>query len=611
MKSSTGLGETAPYESIPPVDSAVRSGVVVRVERRSPFTVVLEDGVGVRIETDARGESLLRAGLLNKGTAFDREERVALGLVGLLPPSVETLAQQLDRTRTLYDLEETTLGRYRFLRRLQDTNEILFHAFLARWVGELLPIVYTPTVGEGVERASMIWETARGLSLSLDDAGPAHDAIASVENDDVRMIVATDSSAILGIGDQGWNGLGIAIGKLALYTVGGVSPFATLPVVLDVGTDKPGLVEDPAYLGVKKPRLRGEPYLAFVRQFVDAVRARWPRAIVQWEDFGKESAFDVLDAFREVLPSFNDDIQGTGAVALAGLITAVKTKEHGTGKLVDERFLVFGAGAGGIGVARAIRDGLEHEGLDRVEATARVLVVDSKGLLVEGRAMEAYKREFTTPRASIAGWTTRGAVPTLLETIAGAKISALLGLSGQARTFDETVIRAVLANTATPIVFALSNPTTSCEATPADILHWTDGHAIVATGSPFDPVMVGGTLRPVGQGNNAFIFPGIGFGTMLADATKITDGMVAEAAYALAELTLAKHGTERLIYPPVSDLREAAALVAARVARRAIADGVARETDTTDLEARARRLAWKPDYLPVRRASGGAVLVGG
>ena len=598
MKSSTAL-----YESVPPVDSAIRSAVLRRAPSRSPFDVVVEDGVAVAIETALAGDALLRSGLVNKGTAFDREERVALGLVGLLPPAVETLDEQVARVRGLYDLETTPLARYRFLRRLQDTNEVLFHAFLARFVDELMPIVYTPTVGEGIVNASAGFENARGLSLSIDDPASVEDAVAAIANDDVRMIVATDSSAILGIGDQGWNGLGIAVGKLALYTVGGVSPFETLPVVLDVGTDKPGLADEPGYLGVRRPRLRGEAYLAFVRRFVDAVRARWPRAIVQWEDFGKESAFDVLDAFRDVVPSFNDDIQGTGAVALSGLLAAVQTKVHGTGKLADERFLVFGAGAGGIGVARAIREGLVREGLSLAEATARIFVVDSKGLLVEGRAMEDYKREFTTTRAAVAGWPIAGNVPTLRESIAGGKVTALLGLSGQPRTFDEGVVKAVLANTATPIVFALSNPTTSCEATPSDVIHWTEGKAIVATGSPFAPVEAFGARRPIGQGNNAFIFPGIGFGAMLVEASKITDGMVAEAAYALAELTIAKHGAERLIYPPVSDLREAAAKVAARVARRAIADGVAQATDAGDLEARATRLAWTADYLPVRRAS--------
>ncbi|HVH45446.1 MAG TPA: oxaloacetate-decarboxylating malate dehydrogenase, partial [Labilithrix sp.] len=328
-------------------------------------------------------------------------------------------------------------------------------------------------------------------------------------------------------------------------------------------------------------------------------RERWPKAIVQWEDFGKETAFDVLDSFRDVVPSFNDDIQGTGAVALAGLLAAARSRGRSLG---DERFLVFGAGAGGIGVARAIREGLEREGLGREEASARIFVVDSKGLLLEGRAMEAYKQPFAQPSKATAHWTIAGKVPSLVETIRNGRVTAILGLSGQRASFDETVVHAVMENTKRPIVFALSNPTSACEAIPADVLRWTRGAAIVATGSPFDPVEIDGKQHVIGQGNNAFIFPGLGFGAILTEARRITDGMVAEAAYALAELTTERYGAQGLVYPPVEDLRDASVRVAARVAKRAIADGVASLTKLPDeLEAYARRLAWTPRYLPFRR----------
>jgi malate dehydrogenase (oxaloacetate-decarboxylating) len=563
------------------------------------FEVVRDGSDEICIEVRQAGDALLRCPLTNKGTAFGLNERVALGLVGLLPPRIETLEEQRARAHAAYLRETTQLGRFQFLRRLQDTNEVLFYSLLSSHIREMLPIVYTPTVGEGVERFSDTYETARGLTISIDDRDP-RDAIAAVACDDVRMIVATDSSAILGIGDQGYNGLAIAIGKLSLYTLaGGVSPFQTLPVVLDVGTDRTSLHDDASYLGVRKLRLRGEEHLAIVRKFVEAVADRWPRAIIQWEDFGKETAFAVLDAFRDIVPSFNDDIQGTGAVALAGLLAAT----HLTGRaLADERFVVFGAGAGGIGVARAIRAGLERAGLTRAEATARLFIVDSKGLLVEGRTMEDYKKDFAQPGTASGGWKTAGAVPTLLETITNAKVTALLGLSGQAGTFGEGVVRAVAANASRPIVFALSNPTNACEVTPAEVLQWTNGNAIVATGSPFEPVSIGGVSRVIGQGNNAFVFPGIGLGAMLSEARRITDGMVAEAAYALAELTIERYGAQGLVYPPAEDLRDVSVRVAARVASAAVADGVAGRTDLPpNIEELVRRLAWTPRYVPFRR----------
>ena len=563
------------------------------------FAVVNDEGGERAIDVRVAGDALLRCPLTNKGTAFSPAERAELGLVGLLPPRVESLEEQAARAYAAFLRETTPLGRYRFLRRLQDTNEVLFYEVLQGHVREMMPVVYTPTVGEGVERFSDIYEQPRGMCISLDDPRPPADIVASYPLDDVRMIVATDSSAILGIGDQGYNGLAISIGKLALYTLGGgVTPFETLPVVLDVGTDRGSLLEDRAYLGVRQKRLRGNAHLELVRKFVLAVRERWPRAVVQWEDFGKETAFDVLDAFREVVPSFNDDIQGTGAVALSGLIVAARSKG---GSLASERFLVFGAGAGGIGVARAIREGLESEGLSREEAAARIFVVDSKGLLVEGRAMEGYKLEFAQPKTAIEGWTIANAVPSLIETIGNGKVTALLGLSGQRASFDERVVRAVMENTPQPIVFALSNPTSACEAVPADVLRWSNGRAIVATGSPFDPVELDGRTHVIGQGNNAFVFPGLGFGAILTEARKITDGMVAEAAHALADLTIDRYAM-KLIYPPVEDLREATVRVAVRVAKRAIADGVATRKDLPDdLEAHARRHVWTPGYLPFRR----------
>jgi malate dehydrogenase (oxaloacetate-decarboxylating) len=387
------------------------------------------------------------------------------------------------------------------------------------------------------------------------------------------MNVATDSSAILGIGDLGYGGLAIPIGKLALYTVGGgVSLYHSMPVALDIGTDREDLIADPFYLGVRQHRLRGDAYFKFTDRLVEAVRARYPKAVIQWEGLSKEAAFAVLERYRQVTPSFNDDIQETGAVALAGVISACRLKGE---RLRDQRFVLHGAGAGGVGVAWAIRQGLERDGLTREEASARIFVLDSTGLLTEDRPLEEYKKPFAQRREATAGWPIAGAVPTLFETIQNARATVLLGLSGQSRAFTEAVVKAMLPNTPQPVILPLSNPTSSCEALPEEIVTWTDGRAFMATGSPFAPVDFHGRTHVIGQGNNAFIFPGLGFGAVLADAREITDGMVLAAAYALAEYTGEKHLAHGLIYPPVDELQEVSIRVATRVLATALEEGVA------------------------------------
>ena len=397
------------------------------------------------------------------------------------------------------------------------------------------------------------------------------------------MIVATDSSAILGLGDQGYGGLAISIGKLALYTVaGGVSPFHTCPVKLDVGTDRIDLINDPSYLGVRQRRMRGEPYLDFLDKFVEGIRQRWPKAIIQWEDLSKEVAFTVLERYRDQLPSFNDDIQGTGAVALAGM---------------------FGAGAGGVGVAWAIIQGLIREGLSEQAAHERVFVVDSRGLLVEGRAMDLYKQPFAQHAERIADWQFAGNVPNLAEVIDNGQVTALIGLSGQSGAFSQPIVNAVCRNTPRPIVFPLSNPTSAVEALPQDIIAWSEGRAIMASGSPFPDVEYEGQVFPVGQGNNAFIFPGLEYACVLAEVSRISDDMVLEAAYALADYTAAKHLEHGRIYPPVQELQEASLRVATRVAACAQREGLAQNPDIAngDLETYLRSRFWRPRYLPFVR----------
>jgi malate dehydrogenase (oxaloacetate-decarboxylating) len=546
------------------------------------------------------GIALLRLVLSNKGTAFSYEERVALRLDGLLPPQYNTLEQQIDRVYEGFLQAPTDIDKYQYLRAVQERQEILFYALLEKHLDEMLPIVYTPTVGAAVQQFSALYQNPRGLSFSPLNIDRAGQTLEGYPMEDVRMIVATDSSAILGIGDQGYGGLAIPIGKMALYTVaGGVSPFHTMPVALDVGTERMDLINDNNYLGVRQKRLRGEDYYKFLDRFVDAVWSRWPDAVIQWEDLSKTAAFDVLERYRERGPSFNDDIQGTGAVALSGILAACHLRNE---KLTDETFVIHGAGAGGIGVAWAIREGLVRAGMSREEATKRVFVLDSRGLLLTSRDMESYKRVFAHDPASIADWEFEGDAPDLLDTIKNAKATVLLGLSGRPDAFDEQIVRQMADNHKWPIIFPLSNPTSSAEAKPVDIFRWTDGQAIVATGSPFDPVMMGGVTHPIGQGNNAFIFPGLGFGAILSDASMITDDMVLEASQALADYSIEKYVDGGLIYPPVSDLQETSTKVATRVVQQAIKDGVARrENIPEDVETFVRDRFWHPTYLPFVR----------
>lgn len=554
------------------------------------------------LEVGVTGVNVLHLPLLNKSTAFTEQERQMLSLDGLLPPHISSLEEQIDRSYQQFLGCPNNLEKHIFLRNLQDRNEVLFYALFEKHLSQMMPILYTPTVSEAVQEFSTIYRYPRGVAFSVHTIGRAHNVLENVPLEDVRMIVATDSSAILGIGDQGLGGMAISIGKLSLYTVaGGVGPDKTLPVVLDVGTNRESLIDDPFYLGAKHSRLTGEAYTEFLDRFVEAVAHRYPKAIIQWEDLARGAAFEVLDRYRRVIPSFNDDIQGTGAMVLSGLLSACTLKEEA---FEDQVFVVVGAGAAGIGVAWALRQGLLARGFSDAEARKRLYVVDRYGLLLSTQDLENHQVSFAHSPEDILDWSVAGQAPTLLETVQGAKATVLVGLSGQRGLFDQAAIEALAKNTVRPIVFPLSNPTDHVEVYPEDALSWTQGRAIVATGSPFEDVCFEGHTHTIGQGNNAFIFPGLGFGAILAGAREITDQMVLEAAYALAEYT-ASH-CPGCVYPPIADIREISIKIAARVMQKAIQEGVAaeyriRSWDLDRLEAHARERFWYPRYLPYEK----------
>jgi malic enzyme len=555
------------------------------------------------IGVDLNGSDLMHHPLLNKGTAFSGEEREVFELDGLLPPHVSTLEEQLERVYENFSRKPDNLEKYVHLRALQDRNETLFFALLDRHVEEMTPIIYTPTVGEAVQKLSHIYRIARGLWITPENVDRMNYMATSLPSRDIRVVVVTDNQGILGIGDQGAGGMGIPIGKLALYTLGaGIDPAGCLPISLDVGTDNEALLDDPLYLGHKHRRYTGAKYDAFIDTFVEKVRELFPDALLQWEDFSKQNAFSNLIRYREKILSFNDDIQGTGAVVLAGVMGALKI----TGEILEEQnFMVYGAGAGGMGVARQVVNTLVDVcGMSRGDALKKLYVVDSRGLITKDRpGLEAYKMELARDRADTAGWRTDAPDRVAMgEVIANARITVLLGLSGQPNAFDEKVVAAMLENTPQPVIFPLSNPTSKCEAKPADLIAWSKGRAVVATGSPFDPVEYDGHTYRIGQGNNVFIFPGVGLGAIAARATVITDEMFTAASTRLAAMTPGDAPISRCVFPRIADLHKISEQVALAVYQKAFEQGVAQGDPAADPLTTIRERMWRPVYLPLRKS---------
>lgn len=553
------------------------------------------------LETSLDGIALLTDPLLNKGTAFTEEERSAFALHGLLPPHVGTLEEQIERRlRSLRKLG-SDLDRYLVLRGLQDANETLFYALLTRHLAEMLPLVYTPTVGEGCQQFSHYWHYPRGLFLSWANRDRIAGVLAHPRFDRVEAIVVSDGERILGLGDQGAGGMGIPIGKLSLYTAcAGLHPSTTLPILLDTGTDNAERLVDPLYLGWKHERVRGQAYDDFIEAFVSAVQARWPHVLLQWEDFARPNAGRILARYRDRLCTFNDDLQGTAAVAAGALLAAMRA----TGKaLGDQRIAIFGAGTAGCGIGLLILRMMVEEGLSEAEARRRFFAVDREGLLVEGmQSLQPFQAPFAQPRAVVASWTR--AHPeriALADVVENANPTVLIGVSAQPGAFTEAIVRRMAERVERPVIFPLSNPASRAEAVPADLMEWTAGRALIGTGSPFPPVGVNGKLFTTDQTNNAYVFPGVGLGALAVSAHRVTDNMFAAAARALAGASPSLGAGGGNLLPPVRDLREVAVVVATAVARQAREDGACAAFEDQALAGLIAAKMWEPVYRPYRR----------
>jgi malic enzyme len=550
-----------------------------------------------RSELPYAGPQILAHPLYNKGSAFTREERRAFGLEGLLPSAVNTIEQQARRVYENLARKTDPLERYIGLASLEDRNEHLFHHVLGEHLEEFLPVVYTPTVGRACQQFSHIFRRARGLWITPEHRGRIDHVLGNWPGEDVRLIVVTDNERILGLGDQGAGGMGIPIGKVAVYTAAaGIDPRHTLPISLDVGTDNQALLDDDLYLGWPHRRLRGPEYDAILDEFVTAVQRRFPRALLQWEDFKKQNAFNLLDRYRKALPSFNDDIQGTGAVVLAGILAATRV----TGvRLASQRVVILGAGAAGIGIARQIRDALARAGLAGDALTRALALVDVGGVLArDGQPLDDFQQPFAWPAELARDCGLAG--PHGLEAVVQAvKPTVLIGACGQGGVFGKAVVEAMASHVERPMILPLSNPTSQSEAVPADVIAWTSGRALVAAGSPFDAVTYRGRTIRVGQCNNAFIFPGMGLGALVAEAREVSDQMFRAAAECLAEQVSDVELATGTLYPRVRDLRRVSTRIAFEVAREARESGAGRVLDDAALARAIADAQWEPVYQPL------------
>jgi len=573
----------------------VNSGIKGR-DCMSKFTVS-SNGT---LETTLRGVEVLATPILNKGVAFTKEEREELGLKGLLPPAVLTLDEQARRAYKQFCSQPDDLLKNVYLTALHDRNEVLFYRLLTDHLREMLPIVYTPTVGVAIQRYSHEYRKPRGVYLSINDPSGIEEAFSNIgaTAENIDLVVVTDGEGILGIGDWGVGGINIAIGKLAVYTAAvGIDPSRVLPVILDVGTNREDLLNNPFYIGNRHPRVTGEAYDAFIDTFVKAVCNKFPKALLHWEDFSSRNARRILDKYRNHVCTFNDDIQGTGAVSLAAVLSAVKASSV---PLCEHRVVVFGAGTAGIGIADQVRDAMIRAGLSEQEANERFWCIDRNGLITDNMGdLLDFQRPYARKESEVNEWE-QSEVVGLAEVVKHVKPTILIGTSTVAGAFTEEIVKEMASHVERPIILPMSNPTPLAEAKPVDLISWTEGRALVATGSPFEPVTYDGVTYVIGQSNNALIFPGLGLGTIVVRASVMTDGMFAAAAEAVASMVdTSQPGAP--ILPEVEELRNISEIVAVEVAKAAVAEGVAREElSDNDIRKAVKEAMWQPEYRQVK-----------
>ncbi|MGB2741694.1 MAG: NAD-dependent malic enzyme [Cognaticolwellia sp.] len=548
------------------------------------------------------GPSLLETPLLNKGSAFSADERSHFNLIGLLPPRFETIDEQVERAYMQYRSFETNLNKHIYLRAIHDNNETLFFKLVQAHLAEMMPIIYTPTVGDACEQFSDIYRSSRGLFVSYDQRHQLDDILRNATKNKVKVIVVTDGERILGLGDQGIGGMGIPIGKLSLYTAcGGISPAYTLPVMLDVGTNNEKLLNDPMYMGWRHPRIEQEKYDEFLEMFINAVKRRWPHVLLQFEDFAQPNATPLLNRYRDEICCFNDDIQGTASVTVGTLLAACRTKKV---PLSAQRVAFVGAGSAGCGIAEQIISQMVSEGISEPQARSQIFMIDRFGLLTEGMSgLRDFQEKLTQKQAAITPWNTEGEYASLLEVMHGAQPTILIGVSGVPGLFTEAVIKAMKANCTTPIIFPLSNPSRQVEATPEQVINWTEGDVIIATGSPFDPVEYKGKVFPIAQCNNSYIFPGIGLGVVSANINRITDEMLMAASEMLAQASpLANTATGELL-PPLIEIADLSRKIAFSIAKIAFDQSLALPLSDEQLLERIEANFWTPQYRQYRRVS--------
>jgi malate dehydrogenase (oxaloacetate-decarboxylating) len=549
------------------------------------------------LQVSLSGYDLINSPRLNKGTAFSDHERDVFDLHGLLPPNVGSLDEQVERRLQALAGQSTPFNKYAFLGDLQDTNETLFYALLVRNVEQMLPLVYTPTVGEGCQRFSDIWRKPRGLFISYPNKDRIAQILAHPRYDGMKCIVFSDGERILGLGDQGAGGMGIPIGKMALYTaLGGVHPEHCLPILLDVGTNNQDRLNSPLYIGWRHQRVRGEEYDAFVDVFVQSVKKRWPDVLLQWEDFAGSNAARFLARYRDELCTFNDDIQGTAAVATATLISAINV----TGvPLEQQKIMVVGFGSAGIGITNLLAQFMQDTGMSEGEARNHFYGIDRHGLITENsKDLRPEQRLYARKEQEVQSWRQPNGEITLLDAVRNAKPSVLMGVSGQAGAFTEQAVREMAKHTARPVIFPLSNPTSRSEATPQDLMDWTEGRALIGTGSPFDPVNVGGKKVRIAQTNNSYIFPGLALGIVASKAKRVTDTMVKSAAQELVRHLPTRKDKNASLLPALSEARELGRLIGQAVGRQAIRDGQAQVADEEALNRELQANIWEPVYVP-------------